>query len=59
MPTPDKLTSVKINSELFEEFKIESIRMKFSFTKLVNRAMKLYMTDPEFKKKISNPLLDK
>jgi hypothetical protein len=54
----DKLTSVKVNSKKFEEFQVESIRMKFSLTKLVNRAMKLYMTDEEFKKKISDPTLD-
>ena len=47
---PNKLTSVKVDSELFEKFKIEGVRMKFNLTKLVNRAMKLYLEDPEFKK---------
>jgi hypothetical protein len=53
-----KLTSVKVDPELFEKFKIEGIRMKFGFTQLVNRAMKLYLNDPNFKKQISDHKLD-
>ena len=48
------LTSVKIQSDLFEEFKIECIRHKFSFQKLSDRAIYLFLTDEEFKKRIIN-----
>jgi hypothetical protein len=46
------LTSVKVQSELFEQFKIECVRMKFSLQKLNDRAIHLYLTDPEFRKMI-------
>ena len=48
------LTSVKIQSELFEDFKVECVRRKFSFKKLSDRAIHLYLTDEEFRKKINN-----
>jgi hypothetical protein len=49
-----KLTSVKIDGDLWEEFKIECIKRKFSFQKLSERAIELYMTDEEFRRKITN-----
>ena len=49
-----KLTSVKIVDHLFEDFKISSIRHKFNLQKLANRALHLYLTDEEFRKKIHN-----
>jgi len=48
------LTSVKIDNELFENFKIECIKRKFSFQKLSERAIHLYLTDEDFRKKIHN-----
>ena len=48
------LTSVKVKSELFENFKVECVRRKFSFQKLADRALHLYLTDDEFRKQISN-----
>jgi len=39
------LTSVKIKSDLFETFKIECVKRKFSFQKLADRAIHLYLTD--------------
>ncbi len=48
------LTSVKIQSDLFENFKIECVKRKFSFQKLADRAIYLYLTDEEFRKQISN-----
>ena len=48
------LTSVKIDNELFENFKIECIKRKFSFQKLAERAIHLYLTDEDFRKKIHN-----
>ena len=48
------LTSVKIQSDLFESFKIECVKRKFSFQKLADRAVYLYLTDEDFRKKITN-----
>ena len=48
------LTSVKIKSDLFEEFKIECVKRKFSFQKLADRAIYLYLTDEDFRKQINN-----
>lgn len=50
----DILTSVKVNPELFDTFKIECVKRKFSLNKLVNRAMDLYLTDENFRKQVSN-----
>ena len=49
-----KLTSVKVADNLFQDFKISSIRHKFNLQKLVNRAVDLYLIDEEFRKKIHN-----
>jgi hypothetical protein len=54
MGNEKKLTSVKVDKELFEQFRINSLKMKFSFRELSERAMHLYNTDPEFKKMIHN-----
>ena len=53
------LTSVKVQSDLFEDFKLECvkqkcIRHKFSLQKLVDRAVHLYLTSDEFRKSIHN-----
>lgn len=48
------LTSVKIQSDLFEEFKIECVKRKFSFQKLADRSIYLYLTDEDFRRKITN-----
>lgn len=47
-----KLTSVKVNEDKFENFRIDALKEKYSFTKLVNSAIDMYLKDPEFKKKI-------
>jgi hypothetical protein len=49
-----KLTSVRVGSDLFQEFKEQCVRDKFSLQKLVDRAIFLYITDKEFKKKIES-----
>jgi predicted HicB family RNase H-like nuclease len=54
MESKEQLTSVKVDKELFDVFKLECIRRKFSLNKLVNRAMDLYIQDEEFRKKITN-----
>lgn len=50
----DILTSVKVNPELFDTFKIECVKRKFSLNKLVNRAMDLYINSEEFRKQVTN-----
>ena len=50
------LTSVKVQSDLFENFKIECVKRKFSFQKLADRALFLYLTNEEFRKQITNQI---
>ena len=45
------LTSVKVKSDLFENFKIECVKRKFSFQKLADRAVYLYLTDDDLENK--------
>jgi hypothetical protein len=47
-----KLTSVKIDENLFEEFKVATVRYKFSLQKLAERSIHLYLTDETFRKRI-------
>jgi hypothetical protein len=49
-----QLTSVKVDKELFDDFKIECVKRKFSLNKLVNRAIDLYLTDEGFRKQVTN-----
>ena len=49
-----KLTSVKVADNLFQDFKISSIKHKFNLQKLVNRAVHLYLNDEDFRKRIHN-----
>jgi len=54
---PDKnqqLTSVKLDKDLFELFKIECIKRKFNFQKLSERSIHLYLTNDEFRKQVHN-----
>jgi hypothetical protein len=48
------LTSVKVHEELFDDFKVASIKNKFNLQKLTNRAMHLYINDDAFRKQIHN-----
>ena len=50
------LTSVKIPEKLFEDFKVDCIKNKFSIQKLTERSMFLYLTDEEYRKNIHNTL---
>ena len=56
MANPNKmtLTSVKVQADLFENFKIECVKRKFSFQKLADRAIYLYLTDEDYRKAITN-----
>jgi hypothetical protein len=48
------LTSVKVHGELFDEFKVASIKNKFNLQKLTNRAIHLYLNDENFRKQLHN-----
>ncbi len=58
MPSKNQmtLTSVKVKNDLFENFKIECVKRKFSFQKLADRALFLYLTDEDFRKQITNQI---
>jgi hypothetical protein len=51
-----QLTSVKVHSDLFNDFKIFCIKTKFSLQKLVDRSMYHYVKDEEFRNKLHNPV---
>ena len=53
---PMTLTSVKVKSDLFEDFKIECVKRKFSFQTLADRALFLYLTNEDFRKQITNQI---
>lgn len=48
------LTSVKVKTDLWEEFRIECLKRKFSFQKLSDRAIYLYLTDEDFRRQVTN-----
>jgi len=53
----EKLTSVKITQPHFDKFKMACLQDNFSFKKLADRAIYLYLTDKDFKElvhKINN-----
>lgn len=59
MSKDKRLTSVKVEENLFTQFKEECIRTNFSFQKLANRCIYLYLNDEEFKLKIHKVLVNK
>jgi hypothetical protein len=48
----EKLTSVKITQPLFDKFKMACLEDNFSFKKLADRAIFLYLTDNDFTQKV-------
>ena len=52
MTKEEKLTSVKITQPLFDKFKMACLQDNFSFKKLSDRAIFLYLTDKRFRDKI-------
>ena len=52
MQKDEKLTSVKITQPLFDKFKLACLEDNFSFKKLADRAIFLYLTDTDFRSKI-------
>ena len=47
------LTSVEIVQPLFDKFKMACLQDKFSFKKLADRAIFLYITDKAFRDKLN------
>ena len=54
MKKEERLTSVKITQPLCDRFKMAALEDNFSFKKLADRAIFLYLTDKEFKNQIHN-----
>ena len=52
MVKEEKLTSVKITQPLFDKFKMACLEDNFSFKKLADRAIYLYLTNKEFKEQV-------
>ncbi len=50
----EKLTSVKVITELYMKFREKSIRDDFSLQKLVNRTLDMFVYDEEFAEKVMN-----
>ena len=48
------LTSVKVDQDRFNDFKVECVRDKFTLTNLVNKCMDLYLNDESFRNAILN-----
>jgi predicted DNA-binding ribbon-helix-helix protein len=54
-PAKDKtLTSLKLEPQEFDDFKVMCVRTKFSLSKLVDRSMHLYNNDENFRKLMHN-----
>lgn len=54
MKAPQKLTSVRLDVDLFQAFKLACIQNRFSFQKLATRAIFLYLSDEDFRRKVHN-----
>lgn len=50
------LTSISLPDKILEDFKVASIRNKFSLQKLTERAIYLYLMDDDFKAKIHSQI---
>tara|TARA_B100002019_G_scaffold110770_1_gene95278 strand:- start:12942 stop:13139 length:198 start_codon:yes stop_codon:yes gene_type:complete len=47
-----KLTTVKVLSENYSNFKVDTLNTEMTLQKLVNRAIHLYLNDENFKKQV-------
>jgi hypothetical protein len=50
-----QLTSVKVITEAFDNFRMTCIKTKFNLQKLVHSSMDMYNTNEEFRKLMHNP----
>ena len=53
------VTTVKLNQELYNQFKELNIRGKISFQDFVNKCLVKYLTDTEFQTEISESISTK
>ena len=51
-----KLTSVKVEKDLLEKFKVECVKRKFTFQKLADRSLFLYLTDEKYRRLLHNQI---
>jgi hypothetical protein len=51
-----KLTTVKLDPQLYEEFKFQCLKDNFSFQKLASRAIYYYLNDKDFRTKLQKQL---
>jgi hypothetical protein len=51
-----KLTTVRLDPELYDEFKFQCLKDNFSFQKLASRAIYLYLNDKDFRNKLHKQL---
>ena len=50
----NSITTVKVDKQLYETFKIKNVKTKFYLQDLVNRCMYLYLNDDQFRGRIYN-----
>lgn len=53
------VTTVKLNQELYNQFKELNIRGKISFQDFVNKCLERYLNDSEFQSEISESISQK
>jgi hypothetical protein len=53
------VTTVKLNQELYNQFKELNIRGKISFQDFVNKCLEKYLSDTEFQSEISESISTK
>ena len=49
-----KLTSEKVLRALYEHFKVRTVNSNMNLQKLVNRSIKLYLTDDQVKEQVES-----
>jgi hypothetical protein len=52
-----KLTSVRLDPDLYDDFKMQCLKDNYSFQKLASRAIYYYLTDEEFRNKLQKQLI--
>jgi hypothetical protein len=53
------LTSVRLESEMYDKFKLVCLRYKFTLHKLVERSIFAYTNDEEFRKQLHRVVVQK
>ena len=53
------VTTVKLNQELYNQFKELNVRSKISFQDFVNKCLERYVTDTNFQSEISESVCQK